>query len=247
MGDKPFALVLLSDIHGGGKTDYTALEEDLRIINTTEGMYVGNLGDNTDNFVIGKLQSIQREQSTTFDMEARFLEWLFEKIKGSLAFWCAGNHDNWTKRVSGFDITREALKGVPCLYDPHEIYFTLKWAGHSQRWLARHKWKGTSVFNPTHGLEVGWERVGKDFDVSCGGHTHIATLCRPFIREEKKRFAVLLGTYKVRDNYAREIGFPASYGTGSGAFVYHPDGRVVWCEDLETARDILNMWRYLKG
>jgi hypothetical protein len=243
MPDRPFALCVLSDMHGGGKSDYSAIKRDVELIANTEDMYVGNLGDDTDNFIIGVLQRIQKEQPTTFDMEVRFLEWLMKKLSGSILFWVSGNHTNWTKMMSGIDFLREGLKGTHCLYDSSQIFFTLKWGDNSQRWLVRHKWRHTSVFNPTHCIEVGWERVGLNFDVGCAGHTHIATLCRPFIKEGKKRFAILLGTYKIRDNFGRDCGFPNSVGLGSGAFVYHPDGRCFWCEDLLTARDLLNTWK----
>ena len=241
--DGPFALALLSDIHGGGKCDYSALERDINIISGTPDMYVGNLGDDTDNFVNSKLQWIQKAQPTTFDMETRFLEWLFKKLAGSVLFWCSGNHNNWTVKSSGIDFIREGLKGTHCLYDNAQIFFTLKWGDNEQKWLVRHKWKYSSILNPTHGIEVGWARIGLNFDVGCAGHTHIATMCRPFIREGQKRFAVLMGTYKIRDNFGRECGYASSYGTGSGAFVYHPDGRRFWCEELETAKDLLNMWK----
>ena len=171
------------------------------------------------------------------------MTWYFNKLQGSILFWCSGNHENWTRKVSGIDFIREGLKGSLCLYDRTQISFTLRWGKNEQKWLVRHKWRYSSIFNATHGLEVGWERVGYNFDVGVGGHTHIATLCRPFIRENKKRFAVLLGTYKIRDNFGRECGFPASVGRGSGAFVYHPDGRVFWCDDLPTAKDLLQTWR----
>lgn len=243
MPNRPFAIALLSDIHGGAKTDYVALEKDLNIIDSTEDMYVGNAGDDTDNFVIGKLQWVQREQPTTLDMETRFLEYLVRKLDPSLLFWASGNHNNWTKKVAGIDFLRGLLQNVKCLYDPAQIAFTLKWGKHEQRWLVRHKWRYTSIFNPTHGLEVGWERLGGDYDVAVGGHTHIATLCREFIKDSKKRYALLLGTYKLRDNFASECGFARSYGTGSGAMVYNTDGRVFWCDDLETARDLLKTWK----
>jgi hypothetical protein len=243
MPNKPFAIAILSDIHAGGKADYEAIERDVNIITSTDGMYVGNLGDDTDNFISTKLQWIQKAQPTTFDMETRFLEWLFKKLSGNVLFWVSGNHSNWTTKASGIDFIREGLMGTKCLYDSAQIFFTLKWGDNEQKWLARHKWKHSSIFNVTHGIEVGWERVGLNFDVGLAGHTHIATLCRPFIKEGKKRYAVLMGTYKIRDNFGRECGYPSSVGIGSGAFVYHPDGRSLWCEDLETARDLLKLWQ----
>jgi len=243
MPNKPFAIAILSDIHAGGKADYEAIERDINIITTTEGMYAGNLGDDTDNFISSKLQWIQKAQPTTFDMETRFLEWMFKKLSGNILFWVSGNHNNWTSKASGIDFIREGLMGTKCLYDSAQIFFTLKWGDNEQRWLARHKWKHSSIFNATHGIEVGWERVGLNFDVGCAGHTHIATLCRPFIKEGKKRFAILMGTYKIRDNFGRECGYASSVGLGSGAFVYHPDGRSFWCEDLATAKDLLQTWQ----
>ena len=241
-GNKPFAIALLSDIHGGGKSDYTALKKDMDIIEKTDRMFTATHGDEIDNFISSKLTWIQKEQPTTHDMEIRFLRWFFEKLQGKLLWACSGNHNNWTQKASGIDFLRELLKGVKCLYNSNQIVFDLHWGKHKQTWLVRHKFRHSSIFNTTHGIEVAWERMGMDFDVGVCGHTHIATLCRPFIKQDKVRYAVLLGTYKMRDNYQSEIGFPRSHGTGSGAFVYNPDGRVLWTEDLKTARDMLKVW-----
>lgn len=245
-GFAPFAIVMLSDVHGGGKTDYTKLREDIDIIRNEERMYAILAGDETDNFIMGKLMSIQKEQPTTFDMEFRFLKWYLESLQDSLIAVCSGNHNNWSRKLSGIDTMRELLQGVPSLYDTDQVVFDLEYfGGMAHKYMVRHKYRHSSIFNPTHGQEVFWERGGVDFDVSIGGHTHVATLCRPFVKHDKKRFAVLLGTYKVRDGYQREIGFAPTYSKsrGSGALVYHPDGRdPMWCDDLSTARDLLRLW-----
>jgi hypothetical protein len=81
------------------------------------------------------------------------------------------------------------------------------------------------------------------FDIGLAGHTHIATLHREFIKHNEKRDAILIGTYKIRDEYGRDLGFAAPVGLGSGAFVMLPDGRRFWCDDIPTAKDLLEYWK----
>lgn len=245
MGYKPFAIAMLSDVHGGAKADYKAIQDDLSTISSTKRMYAIAAGDICDNFIIGKLQSVQKFQSTTIDMEQRFLRWFFEKLKGSLVAVCSGNHDDWTKKISAIDPAKEILKGVDVLFGSSQIKFDLKWGNNTHKYLVRHKFKHSSIFNPTHGMEVFWERGDNEFDVAISGHTHIATLCRPFIKHDKERFAILLGTYKLRDEFGRECGFADTHSDsrGCGAMCYNPEtGQVFWTRDLKTASDLLKLW-----
>jgi len=218
--DLPCGVVLLADIHGGGKCDYQAIVDDLNLIQKTDSVYCGVCGDITDNFIIGKLVAIQNKQPTTFAMEERFAEWFIEKIKPKLLFWVSGNHDNWTYKACGRDIYKIYLENVNCLYDRHQSVFDLIFKGYKERFLVRHKFKFSSVFNPTHGQEVAWERLGIDYDIVIGGHDHKACLFREFIKADKKRLAILMGTYKIHDEYAKELGFAKSHGTGSCILVY---------------------------
>ena len=247
MPNKPFMLAIMADVHGGAKTDYEAIYEDVNRIKNNPDIYAILAGDLTDNFIIGKLQSIQKEQSTTFQMEQRFLVWFLENLESSLIAVVSGNHDNWTKKLSGFDITRHLLRNVRCLYDRNQVVFDLLRNGYKTRFLVRHKYKHSSIFNPTHGMEVFWERGGLDWDIAIGGHTHIATLCRPFIKHDRKRFAVLLGTYKLRDEYGRELGFADTHSDsrGSGCFVFRPDSDTpIWFDSLEDGEKFLEYLKY---
>ncbi len=241
----PFAVAVLSDIHGGGKSDYAKIVSDVEIIKNTDDFYAIIAGDVTDNFVIGKLVSVQMHQPTTLEHERLFAEWFVETLKDSIIAWISGNHDNWTYKVSGFDPYKHYLKGVNCLFDRNEILFDLQVGDYSERWCARHKWRSGSIFNPTHGMEVGWERNGMDFDVAIGGHTHIATIYREFIKHDIKRAAVLLGTYKILDEYGKECGFANTHSgsVGSGAFVYDRNFNRMWFSGIEQAAEYLN---YLK-
>lgn len=241
--DGPCAIALFGDQHFGGKCDYRRLRADADLVATTPNMYVIQGGDLVDNFIIGRLQAVQKQQATTFDQELRAATWWVDRVAPSMVVWVGGNHESWTRKTSGIDFWRTRLQNCLCLYDPHQIRFTINHCGNTHRVMVRHKWRHGSVFNVTHGIEVGYDRVAS-FDVGIGFHTHQATLCRPFLRDGQRRYAVLIGTYKLRDEYARELGFPnTAEGGGSGAFIFLPDGRLIWEDNLQTAAEILNMYR----
>jgi hypothetical protein len=236
----PFALAYLSDLHFGNPgTDYRAARHDAETIRDTERMWAGYHGDGIDNWIRGKLTGLQRGQAVPFDAEVRlFVSWL--DILGDKLLWVVcGNHDNWTQQLAGLDRVHTALTHTRVLYDRNEILFTLVYGRHRWRIKVRHKWKYGSVFNVTHAIEVGWERGGAAFDIGLGGHTHTGTVDRPFFRQGIERHAVLTGTYKVHGQYAKELGLPAPMHRGCGAHVFWPDGRMLFCNDLETARDVL--------
>lgn len=245
MPNGAFAIVMMSDVHGGAKADYEAIENDIKTIRDTSDMYCILAGDLTDNFIIGKLATLQKFQSTTFDDEMRFIEWFINILKGSLIAFISGNHDNWTKKMSAYDHLKALLDDVPILFDNNQVRFKLNHMNNTEQWLVRHKFKWSSIFNPTHGMQVTWERGEKPFDVVVGGHTHIATLCNEFIKHDIKRYAVLLGTYKLRDEYATECGFAHTHSdtVGSGAFVYDGKGNKYWCDSVVKAKGLLNLFK----
>jgi transposase-like protein len=216
--NEPCALVVLSDIHfGDPETDHKAARRDAEIVRDTEGMYALFNGDGVNNWIVEKLMSLQRSQALTFREEMTlFVDWL-EILGDDLKVVIDGNHEHWTEKLAGIPLLATLLKGKKAIVD--------------------------AVFNPTHGQEVGWERGDDDYDIALGGHTHIGTLCRPFYRHNRKRWAVLTGTYKVGDGFGRSLGFPSPKGRGCGALLFHPDGRMLFVEDLETAAEFLAFWR----
>jgi predicted phosphodiesterase/DNA-directed RNA polymerase subunit RPC12/RpoP len=245
MPSGPFAISMMSDIHGGAKSDYDAIERDIKTVRDTEDMFCVLAGDLTDNFIIGKLANLQKFQSTTFDDEIRFIEWFINTLKSSLIAFVSGNHDNWTKKLSAVDHLKTLMDGVPCLFDNNQVRFRLEQNGETEQWLVRHKFKYSSIFNPTHGMQVTWERGEQPYDVVLGGHTHIASLCNEFIKHDKKRFAVLLGTYKLRDEYGVELGYAHTHSdtAGSGCFVYDGHGEKIWCDTIQKAVKLLDYYK----
>lgn len=241
----PCALAMLSDAHFGSvETDYIALKQDAEIVRDTPGMYAGFHGDGVDNWILGKMQALQRGQAMPFDAEWQlFYRWL-DMLRGKLVYVVAGNHDNWTIKAAGFDRVREALRGTQVLYHSDQIVFKLEVGPKEYVVKVRHKWRGSSVFNVTHAIEVGWQRGGDNFDIGIGGHTHQGTFHRPFARHGRERHAVLTGTYKIEDKYGVELGLEKPLGRGCGAFLFDKAGDLHFEPDLVKAADYLE---YLKS
>jgi hypothetical protein len=240
----PFAIAYTSDWHiGDPACDYRTLKADHELIRDTPGMYAIFTGDGWNNWIIGKLQVLQRDEAIPFDEEVA----LFCDVVGTVGRkWLVaipGNHANWTRLLAGIDRVREAFSHTKVLYDPYEVVFTLCYGEDRVVVKARHKWRWSSIFNATHGIETSWQRCDHDFDIGIGGHTHIGTFCRPFVRHKRKRWAVLVGTYKIDGDYGRERGLPTPSGRGAGAHVFQEGKLPIFIEDLETAADFLAFLR----
>jgi hypothetical protein len=242
---EPVAIAFLSDLHiGSAGTDYEAIKQDAELIRDTPGMYCGFHGDGMDNFIIGKLQALQRGAAVGFDAERLLFESWIDLVAPKLLWWVEGNHDLWTEKLVGVNTNRAYLDSARMLFDRHQCVFKLKHGETDRTVMVRHKWRFNSVFNATHGIEVGWDRGDVDYQWAIGGHTHIATVCRPFYRHNKRRLAILTGTYKLLDSFGEEIGFPLPKNNGCGAMVLNPGKPEIFFDDLTTAAEYL---AYLRG
>jgi hypothetical protein len=241
---EPVGLAWFSDIHlGSDHTDYIGVERDFDIVKYAPGFYGGFHGDLGDNWIIGALQANSRNQSISLLDEIRMGFDLLGRLGPKLLWAVPGNHDNWEYILTGRDSIAQALAGMKLLYDPHEVVFTLT-VGDAE-WLVkvRHKWRGFSSFNDSHAVEVGWERGNTPFDIGIGGHTHTGTWLRPFTRHKKRLYALITGSYKVDDGFARRMGFRGTCGLGSGATILTPDRDFVFFEDLKYAAKFLKFMR----
>lgn len=235
-GEDAFGWAWISDTHFGGDTDYKQIRRDAEIIRDTPRMWAAFNGDATNNWIWSKLMFLQRTQGITHDEEwALFLGWL-DILGPKLKVVAMGNHDLWTMTLAGVDRMRDTAvqRDTAILYGHHEIAYDLVLGDAKWRVKQRHKWRGSSIFNPTHGIEVGWERGGNEFDIGVGSHTHLGTICRPFFKHGTTRYAVLIGTYD-QGRYGKELGMAPTVGTGCGAMVFAPTGSLFFCDNLEVA------------
>ena len=243
-GNKPIALALLSDLHiGNATTDYRQLRKDAEIIKNTDGMYAVFHGDGIDNWIVPKLMQLQRGQAVNFEQELLLFESWLSIIADKLVAVVSGNHDNWTHSLSGVDIVKRMLKHTKVLYDRDEIRTVITVGDSHWEFCIRHKWLGSSIYNPTHGIER-YSRMGASFDIGIGGHTHIASISREFISYDNRQcMAIITGTYKKYDGFARQLGLPHCPHNGSGAIILQPNGTYLWMRNLNDASEYITYLR----
>jgi len=244
LGSKPVAIALLSDLHiGNSTTDYRQLRTDAELIKNTDGMYAIFHGDGIDNWIVPKLLMLQRGQAVNFEQELLLFESWLSMIEEKLIVVVSGNHDNWTYSLSGIDIVKRMLRHTKVLYDRDEVRTVINLAGKSWEFCIRHKWLGSSIYNPTHGIER-YSRMGASFDIGIGGHTHIGSLSREFLSYDNRQcMAIITGTYKKYDGFARQLGLPHCPHNGSGAIILNNNGNHMWIRNLQDAADYITFLR----
>ena len=238
----PCGLWWSSDWHlGSPYADVVLLEEHIELVNKTPGMYAALAGDYHE-ACIGRMSFTGNEIPTTFAEELIGLDMYVGMLAEKLILMTAGNHDaGRAAKAIGLDHIALMMRGTGCLYDRDEIRFKLECGDASWNVEARHRWKGHSKYNPTHGQENAALFGDYDFDLAVGGHLHNGTLLREFWngKRQRKGLVVQLGTYKMADSFAKEIGFNDSPPDPTGAIVFFPDGRMFASADIETAVEFL--------
>jgi hypothetical protein len=239
----PICLVWIADLHLGGKgIDYPRVFEEAEIIAETPGMWAGTVGDLVDQFILEQMRSERLEARLTIPDEWVLLKRYLKALGPRLKVAVRGNHDAWVHKLSGVDYFREVLTSVApsVLYDEDDCRFRLEVGDAAWRVRVRHKWKGSSIYNPSHGIEraAKWDQ---DFDLGVGAHTHEGGFARGFSAGGRDCMAVMCGSYKVHDRYARSRGFPKPRRTTAVSVIFW-DGRMVGVEYLPLAARIMRQF-----
>jgi hypothetical protein len=208
----PICLVWMADTHlGNTGVDYDRLTEDVDTIVSTPGMYVCVLGDLLDNFIMGRLKDIRLGAEFSISEEWVLARRVLRRLAPKLLLSVSGNHDLWTYALTGIDYLRDvhALLNPGIVYAKYDTTVALSVGDRSYTMRARHKWKGYSQYNDTHGIE--WAAKfdkGRHFDIGIGAHIHKGALYRQFVNGGVTGHAIMCGSYKVYDDYPEMIGLP---------------------------------------
>lgn len=220
----PIGLAFVADQHlGNHGTDYDRAFGDAEIIARTDGLWAVSMGDIVDNFIIMKLAHARAASHFSIPEEWALAKEYIKLLGPKLLAAVGGNHDYWTARLAGIDYFADMLEAInpDALYDQDDSLITIAVAGVKWRSRLRHKWQGNSIYNPTHGIERShkWDH---DFDLGVGGHTHASGLARPFNASGSNGLAVLCGSYKRVDHYARQRGFAKPNQSAAVVVIFDP-------------------------
>jgi hypothetical protein len=247
--DGPVGLALLGDPHvDDNGTDIALLQRHVAIINRTDGLFAGNIGDFSNNWV-GRLARLYGQQSLSAAEAWVLVEWLVKAVD-----WCfliGGNHDCWSG--SG-DPIKWMAKSARVQYEAHGMRLGLTLpTGRVIRLNARHDFSGRSQWNTAHGpakaIQLGW----RDHIAVCG-HTHVSG--HQVLRDPATGLishALRVGSYKTFDSYADEKGLPNQTFMVAPVVVIRPqfaddDNRLITvCYDPETGADFLTFLRKRKS
>jgi len=225
--NRPIGILLATDIHyGSTKVDYDTLLKHLDIVENTPNMYMVSNGDAIDNFNV-MLKSATGAYENPLSPQ-RQTEALIEKFKvldrkkkiGCISF---GNHDDFVGGVGyefwetwGRDLNMPIFLTGGLL---HIIHRSEKY-----EMAMTHRYWGSSKLNPTNTAKRYLEHEYPDADIVFIGHTHQSENLT-FERGGKERIAIIGGTYKKDDMFARKHGIGGRSGAPGNTILLYPNER----------------------
>ena len=171
------------------------------LINKTEGLFGGNLGDVQNNW-IGRIAYLYGQQSTSAKESWRLTEHFVNQVQW--LYLVAGNHDVWSGDGDPLEFIMRDHKGV---YEQWGARMNLIFPnGKEIRINARHFFKGFSQWNTAHGVAKAAQMGWKDHILTCG-HTHVSgyqVLKAP--ASGLISHALQVASFKIWDSYAEKMG-----------------------------------------
>lgn len=243
---KPFGLLVFGDEHADDNNcDWPELKRDLELCRNTPGLYACAMGDATNNWV-GRLIREYENQNVTRKESWQLLKWLLSDDAAPWLFRLVGNHDAWRE---GDVLIGLFAKGDYLIAD-WEARIELR-AGNGQafRIHASHDFKGSSIYNKTHGPSRAAMFSGGAAELYLAGHKHCLGTQSFEIEETGKLIHVVRARgYKKHDQYAVVNGFPQGEAGASVFVLFNPEaetaaGRITIFNDPSLGAKVLTSLR----
>jgi hypothetical protein len=194
----PIGIIVAGDPHvDDDSCDIERLESDLDLACKTEAMFMGHLGDITNNW-IGRLQFKYGDQVTTRAHARKLIRWVLKDRPNM--FVVSGNHDLWN---DGQNLIDWALEDQLVVASPHGVRLNLKFpSGDPIRIHARHDFPGNSIYNASHALRRELAFGLRDH-ILLAGHRHIdAYAMHAHAEDPWISHLFRVSGYKMVDDYA---------------------------------------------
>ena len=227
-GNEPVAIAFVSDIHAGAVIDYQRFEADLAAIAETDGLYCIINGDLTEN-TKPQAKSGTALYGALFSapgLQLAYVATRLKRVQGKLLAIVEGNHDGFDGKWAGIDRLPDLAKHLGADYFTEtggSVFAHI--GGQTYHLVVRHNHKGNSQINKGNSarrLYDEWPWASEHADVVALAHTHEPHLEQVMRKGELVTY-VRSGTYKVRDEWAENMGWRSGYGVP--VVVMFPDER----------------------
>ena len=182
-------------------TDIAEIYTLCNLINDTEGLFGGNLGDIQNNW-IARIQALYGQQSTSAKESWRLTEHFINQV--NWLYLVAGNHDVWSGDGDPLEFIMREHSGV---YEQWGARLNLVFPNSKEiRINARHTFKGNSMWNTAHGVSKAAQMGWKDHILTCG-HTHVSGY--QVLKDPASGIishALQVASFKIWDSYADKLG-----------------------------------------
>ena len=243
-GTKPIGVVWMGDPHVDNPgTNWPLLEQHIKIIRDTEGVYsiLGN--DLTDNWV-GRLARLYARSNMSKNRASRLARWIIAEAGLKPLAVIGGNHDLWN---DGLDLFKAvAAKKVPV--EAWGAKMALRFGNDRVcRLHLKHDFAGHSQWNPLHGPQK-HALMGEEAHVYAAAHKHNWALYKS--EHEHRNHVYWLARargYKFFDEHAEMHGFGSQQHGASIFILVDPaakteSGFVTCFDDVEEGAEFLK-WK----
>lgn len=234
---KPIGIAFASDQHlaTSGAVDVAKAFSDAEMIQQEPGLFAMLGGDGVDN-AIKHLSAMVNKASAPKD-EWRLYDHYLATLGHKILAVVSGNHDDFTKDVTGVDMVARLAAKRKIHYAPDEVTLQVELLdspdgeGLSYSVKVRHQYRFGSTLNVGNTVKRLYDMGGDPFDVGVVCHHHEAHV-ESFERHGRTRWALRPGSYQIQTGYGRRYGFNPSEPTCPVAIFWPDEQRVVCFRDL---------------
>ena len=255
----PIGIAFVPDRHMDSPgTHLGQVFDHAKLMAKTDGLFINDLGDSIDNFIVGKLERARRDHAVTITEAWILVEEYFRLVKDRLLAAISGNQLDWTTAMGGVDCLKKRLEKAGChaLYDADELMYRIKLPnGMIFPISLRHFFSGNSMWNAAHAVARYVQSAAyRDEIVVAAGHLHIAGY-QIVEAHGKVCHCIQTGSYKDRDlaPYCRQKAFMRQHAFKIPMVTFFPEdcqgnkaGSSVFFPEIECGIPYLNWLRSKK-